>query len=281
MVEYVKPTEGFLRAGEGLRLFWRGWEAQNPRAVGLLAHGLGEHSGRYEALAQWSSRNAVSLFAIDHRGHGRSGGQRGDLRSLAEVVEDLHRLVEEAKRQNPKLPRVLIGHSLGGLIALNYAARHPEGINGVAVSSPALRLARPAPSLKVAMAHALARLLPRTPIPNGVNPADLSRDPQVAQRYEADPLVHRVITARTAITLKKAMEESIALAPKLKIPCLILVGGADKVCDPQAAYEFSQHVDSTLVRFRRYEGLYHELFNEPEREEVLADLLGWMKEVVG
>lgn len=273
-------AHGFLRTPEGLRLFYRVWEAESPVAVCLLAHGLGEHSGRYEDFARELRKRSLTLFALDHRGHGCSEGTRGHARSLAELVEDLDRLVDEAKRQLPALPRVLIGHSLGGLIALNYAARQNGSIGAVAVSSPALRLRFQVPWAKKALAHGLARLLPALPIPNGINPSDLCRDPEVARRYQSDPLVHHVVSACLVVAMEKAMAEAPAWGERLKIPCLVMAAGADKICDPAAAREFSQRVPASLVSFRRYEGLYHELFNEPERLQVIGDLCRWMEGVI-
>lgn len=275
----MQGEEGFLLADDGTRLFFRRWEAEGAEAVCLLAHGLGEHSGRYEGLAHRLTERRFSLWALDHRGHGRSQGLRGDCRSLEQLVEDFHRLVERARQEEPRLPRIMVGHSLGGLIALAYAVRHPEAIRALAVSSPALRLAEAPPKAKVLLAHGMARWLPTTPIPNGVAPSLLSHDPQVAAAYESDPLVHRLITARCAVALDRAMKSSLDLAEKLSIPCLILQAGADRICAPEAAAEFAGRA-AGLVTFRRYEGLYHELFNELDRDRVIEDLVRWLEEVV-
>ncbi|MBI3333559.1 MAG: lysophospholipase [Candidatus Omnitrophica bacterium] len=269
-----------MRGRDGIELFSRRWEAASPRAVCLLVHGLGEHSGRYEDLAQDLTRRGLSVWAMDHRGHGCSQGRRGDCRGLADFVEDLDRLVEELKGQKPALPRILIGHSLGGLIALAYAVRHPAAARALALSSPAFRLAQDPPPLKVGLAEALARLLPLTPIPNGLDPRYISRDPRVVEAYQRDPLVHRVLTARCAVALREAMTDSPKLAEGLKIPCLILQAGSDRICDPEAAERFSRAAKDSLVTFRRYEGLYHELFNEPERARVVEDLVRWIDGVL-
>lgn len=126
----------------------------------------------------------------------------------------------------------------------------------------------------------LAKILPKTPVPNGVDPRFLSRDPQVVANYNQDPLVHRVVTARCAIVLRKALEDSKTLAGKLKLPCLILQAGEDRICDPQASVEFAMAATQASVTLRRYDGLYHEVFNEPERSRVIQDLIGWMEEIL-
>ncbi|MBI3615738.1 MAG: lysophospholipase [Candidatus Omnitrophica bacterium] len=276
----MNPAENFLKTADGLRLFTRRWEVSNPRPFCLLVHGLGEHSGRYEALAKELNRRGIAVWSMDNRGHGRSEGLRGDCRSINDFVEDLHLLVQEAQRQLPGPPRLLLGHSLGGLIALTYAAQYPQMIRAVAVSSPALRLAHEPPTIKRLLAENLARILPKTPLPNGVNPNFVSRDPEVVAHYKRDPLIHRVISARGAIALRQAMAESPRLASQLRIPILILLAGDDRICDPQAAVEFAASIQATPATLRRYDGLYHEIFNEPERGRVIEDLCGWMEEIL-
>lgn len=269
---------GVLETSDGIRLFTRRWEVREPKGICLLAHGLGEHSGRYEYLARRLNECRLSVWALDHRGHGRSGGRRGDCQSVEQVARDFHRLVEKAVGESPQLPRILIGHSLGGLVALTYASLYPVSIQAVAVSSPVLKLAYDPPKLKVALAEGLSKMLPATPIPNGLRPEWLCRDPAVVQAYEKDPLVCRMLTARCAIALRDAMAQAASLAKKLQVPCLILQGGADRICDPEAAARFAAQKDSPQMTFRRYDGLYHELFNEPEKDRVIEDLIRWIKE---
>lgn len=275
-------AEGFLAASDGTRLSYRRWPADSaPRAACLLVHGLAEHSGRYAHLAQTLAGRRFSVWAMDLRGHGRSEGRRGDCRSFDELVEDLGLLVEQAGRDEPALPRLLIGHSLGGLIALAYAARNPGEIRAVAVSSPALRLAHPTDPVTVFVVTSVARILPTTPLNNGVKPRFLSHDARVAEEYVKDPLVHRVLTARCAVALRDAMRDSLRLAAQLSIPCLILQAGADEICDPAAAAEFAGACSNGLVTFRRYDGLYHEIFNEVERGRVIEDLSQWLENRLG
>ncbi len=263
-----------------MRLFYRSWNVPTPRAVCILVHGLGEHSGRYEKLAEALNGRGFDVQAMDHRGHGRSEGRRGDCRSVADFVEDLHRFIEKIRTEKQDAPRILIGHSLGGLIALYYAVGHPEMIRAVAVSSPALGIAMDLPKLKVAIAETLARVLPATPIPNGVDPQFLSRDAGIVSAYRADPLVHRAVTARCAIALRQAIADSAKLANLLQVPCLILQAGKDRICDPEASRRFATAVQKAPVTFHRYDELYHEVFNEPERDRVIQDLYAWIQETL-
>ena len=271
------PSTQWLVTADGVKLFTQRWEPTGePKGLCILVHGLGEHSGRYERLAQDLVAAGFAVRAMDHRGHGRSEGRRGDCRSIDQFLEDLHRFVETLRS-----PRVMIGHSLGGLIALYYACRYPQTIRAVAVSSPALALAQEPPIVKKALAHGLARILPATPIPNGVDPAVLSHDPKVMEQYVADPLVHRMITARCAVALQRAMLQAFELAPRIDLPCLILQAGSDSVCDAEATARFADQVKGAPMLFRRYEGMYHEIFNELDRDRPISDLIRWLKETIG
>ena len=273
-------TEGFFEAHDGLKLFYRRWDVPRPRGVCLLVHGLAEHSGRYGHVAARLARRDLSVWSMDHRGHGRSEGVRGDCRSLREFVEDLHLLKSRAADVLPDVPLLLIGHSLGGLIALTYATDHPKEVRAVAVSSPALKLAHETPDWKVALVTATSKIAPLAPFQNGVNPTDLCRDPQVVEAYRKDPLIHNVLTARCALALRAALANSLELAGQLHLPCLILQSGTDQVCDPKTAEEFSRRANGSPLSLYRYDGMYHELFNEPERGRVIEDLCQWLDSVL-
>lgn len=199
---------------------------------------------------------------------------------MREFVEDLHLLKSRAAEVLPDVPLLLIGHSLGGLIALTYAADHPKEIRAVAVSSPALKLAHETPAWKVALVTAISKIAPLAPFQNGVNPADLCRDPQVVAAYRKDPLIRSVLTARCALALRDALANSLKLAGRLKLPCLILQSGTDQVCDPGATLEFSRRANGAPLSLYRYDGMYHELFNEPERDHVIEDLCQWLNTVM-
>lgn len=215
---------------------------------------------------------------MDHRGHGRSGGLPADCTGLDQLVGDLHLLAQKAAEAMPHLPLVLIGHSLGGLIVLAYAVRHPSEIRAVAVSSPALKLKFETPPWKVRLVAATSRIFPTLPFQNGVHPRLLCHDPKVVEAYEQDPRIHRTLTARCAVALDRAMRNSLGLAGQLRVPCLILQAGSDEICDPDAIETFAQSVCAAPVTFRRYDGLYHELFNEPQRDQVIEDLIRWIEE---
>jgi alpha-beta hydrolase superfamily lysophospholipase len=276
----MNSADGSLTAGDGASLYCRQWKPLQPKAILLLVHGIAEHSGRYETLGQRLAQQHFAVWAPDQRGHGRSPGRRGDCLSIDQLVADLDAFVRKAADSCPSLPRVMVGHSLGGLLALTYAVQHHDRIRAVAVSSPALQLTRPISPLKTFVVTAASRIRPLLSFHNGVNPRNLCRDADVVKAYRRDPLVHRVITARCAIAVRDAMRDSLSLADRLRVPCLILQAGEDKVCLPEAAARFSKAIVRAPVTFRRYDGLYHELFNEPERQRVIDDLVRWLEEVL-
>lgn len=273
----MPAAEGTLLSPDGVPLFYRRWDAFQPRAVCFLVHGLAEHSGRYEPLAQLLVRRRFFVWAMDHRGHGRSGGLPADCTGLDQLVDDLRGLIRKAAEAMPHLPRILIGHSLGGLIALSYAARHADEIRAVAVSSPALKLKIQTPPWKIHLVTATSRIFPTFPFQNGVDPKRLSSDPAVIEAYKRDPLIHRALTARCAVGLDRDMRDSLRWANRLRVPCLILQAGSDTICDPAASETFAQSVRGAPMTFRRYEGLSHELFNEPQRDVVIGDLIRWIE----
>ncbi len=268
-----------LRSADGLRLFFRHWPAkETARFVALIAHGMAEHSGRYEELAGILSADGAAVWAIDHRGHGHSEGRRGDFRSFQDYLNDFDLFTEHARAKNPGLPVVLIGHSLGGLIALAYAAQHGEKLAAVAASAPALELVQKIPALKIRLAEILSRIAPATHLPNGVIPGFLSHDPEVVNEYENDPLVFSVITARAAVALRETLAHSASYAARITIPCLILQGEADPICSAQASQQFASHCRQAV--YRGYPGLFHEIFNETGRQAVFNELTLWINQIV-
>jgi alpha-beta hydrolase superfamily lysophospholipase len=273
----MRELEDSLQGSNGTKLFCRSWlPGRPPSRVAVIAHGLAEHSGRYEHLAGRLVDHGFAVHALDHRGHGHSPGRRANIQRFDYVVEDLHALIRRAAAGNPGLPVTLIGHSMGGAIALECALRHPQSQRQLVLSAPALAAGEVVPPLQVALVRLLSALLPNTGALT--LPAEaLSRDPEVVRAYDQDPLVYRgAIPARTLAELFKAMKSFPESAPRLGIPVLVLHGTGDTVV-PLAVVEGVLArlgpVDKTV---HRYEGLYHEVFNEPERERVIGDLLDWL-----
>jgi alpha-beta hydrolase superfamily lysophospholipase len=261
----------------GVPLFAQAWLPDvTPSAVVVLAHGLGEHSARYQPLAERLVADGRAVYAIDHRGHGRSGGRRANIGRFAHVVSDFCTYAGRASRQHPGSPTFLFGHSMGGAVVFACAARLQDSLSGVVLSAPALALGDAVPGLRLALARLLSWVAPNTGVMT-LPASAVSRDPDVVRAYQADPLVmHDAIPARTLVELIDAMAAFPALAKQLRLPMLVQHGTADLLVPLAPARDVHQAVASTYRTFRLYDGLYHEIYNEPEREQVIADLLKWL-----
>ncbi len=275
-----QPQAHDLRASDGTRLHYRIWSAERPRAALLVSHGLGEHGGRYAALARDLVPRGVAVCAVDHRGHGRSGGGRAYVRRFGEYVDDLEvvrRAVETTHFSG--LPLLFLGHSLGGLIALRHLAAHPAAFRGAILSAPLLGVAVKAPRWKVAAAGTLSKVLPWLPLSNEIDPAELSHDPAYVRSYREDPLNHDKITPRLYSELMAHIGHALAEADRLPRPLLFIVPTADTVVDETAVLRFAEALPGD-VTIRRYEGFHHEAHNEVDRARVIDDVASWIDGVL-
>jgi len=260
-------------------VFWRSWESPSPRGAVLIVHGLAEHSGRYEHVGRFLAGHGWAAYALDTRAHGRSPGAKVHVDDFAEFLEDVGSVLGRVRERHPGLPLFLLGHSQGGLVVLQYALRHPEGLAGIVVTSPLLDAhpsLRPSKAFGLAVA-ALLRIAPRLRLPSGVDPRTISRDPAVVKAYVEDPLVsHRVSPAWYA-ALRRAQVEVRAGAGRLAVPALVLATPDDRLVDPSAIRRFAAEAPAGRVEESWWPGLSHELLNEPEREQVLQAIDGWLR----
>lgn len=261
----------------GVSLFRQVWRpAGAVRAVLINIHGLGDHSGLYPTLVEHCQRRGITVHAMDVRGNGRSGGQRAYVERWDEFREDLRRLVELVRAEEAGRPLFLLGNSLGGLIVLEYALHYPGGLRGVIAASPPLgRLGVPAPLL--AIGRVLSRVWPRFSLRTGMDLSGLARDPVVAQTVLADPLFHRVGTARLSTEVVAAIARVQAAAPAFPLPVLVLHGSADRLVPPDGSREFMARVGHPDHELREYAGAYHVLLADLEHERVLADVERWIE----
>lgn len=258
-------------------LFARRWEpAGDPRAVVYLLHGLGEHSGRYEHVASRFAREGLAVSAVDWRGHGRSPGPRGDTR-LAPALEDVGRLMAKGAARWPGVPAFLYGHSLGALIAVAYVtggAAPP--LAGAVVSAIGLHSALREQGGKVRAARVLGRFAPRVRVASGLDAGTISRDPEVVAVYRADPLVHDRVSLGFGLDALNTVDRILACTPNPAVPLLVIHGAEDRLAYASGARALAAAAGPGLCTLRVYEGLSHEVHNEPEQEQVLTDVLRWM-----
>jgi alpha-beta hydrolase superfamily lysophospholipase len=274
------PAErtGELRAADGVPLSFRAWDVAGARAAVLVSHGLGEHGGRYADVARDLAAHGVSTFAVDHRGHGRSGGPRAYAERFERLVDDFEAFRRAIVASLPdSLPVFLLGHSLGGLIAIRHLQTHPDaGWRGAVLSSPLLGVAVKAPWWKVAASGVLSRWLPSLAISNEIDPSELSRDARYVEAYRSDPLVHDKITGRLYTEFMAHVGRAHDEAGRLPRPLLFLVPGADGIVDEAAVLRFARALSGD-VTIREYEGFRHEPHNELGRERVIEHLAAWIE----
>jgi alpha-beta hydrolase superfamily lysophospholipase len=270
--------EGRVTTDDGIDLYWQAWLPDRPRAVLLFVHGLGEHSGRYAGAAAYFAARGYACYAVDCRSHGRSPGRRVDIASFDGFLADVdaaRRVVGEA---HAGLDQILVGHSQGGLVALAYALRRPEGLVTVVASSPLLG-AHPSlrPGLLRITVRLLSRLVPSLPLPSRVDPRLVSRDPAVVEAYVRDPLVSRRVSPRWFLAVQRTLQQVHADAGRLRLPTLILAAGDDRLVDLEATRRWVSRTPAGLVDLIVWDGLFHEVFNEPEREQVYGRLASWLE----
>jgi acylglycerol lipase len=268
--------EAWFRGAGGLSLFRRTWCPAGPtRAVLINVHGLGDHSGLYPALVEHFTASGIAVYAPDLRGNGRSPGTRGHVERWDEFREDLERFVAVVRQEEPERPIFLLGNSLGGLIVLDYALHRPEGLRGVIAASPPLgRLGVPAPLL--ALGRVFSRVWPRFSVRTGMDLSGLARDPVVVETVLADPLFHRMGTARLSTEVVAAIERVQSAAPRFPLPLLVLHGSADRMVPPDGSRAFMARVGQPDRELREYPGAFHALFADLDRERALTDVERWI-----
>mgnify|MGYP000510080834 CR=1 FL=1 len=275
----VTHTEHSFDGVGGVRIVYDVWtpDERETRGVVVLAHGFAEHARRYDHVAARFAESGLLTYALDHRGHGRSGGKRVYLRDITEYTADFHALVSTAADEHPDLPRVVVGHSMGGGIVFTYGVEHPDDYSAMVLSGPAVDAQDSVSPVMVLLAKVLGRVAPGLPVEN-LPVGAVSRDPQVVAAYENDPLVHHgklpAGIARALIGVGQTMPQR---AAAISAPLLVVHGEADKLVPVEGSKRLVECVGSDDVHLKIYPDLYHEVFNEPEQERVLDDVTSWIE----
>lgn len=262
--------------GENLAIQdWPDYQGERLRGVVLLVHGLGEHAGRYEVVAGQLNAWGFAVRGYDQYGHGESGGARGGLPSDARLLDDLADIVDTTRaRMPPDTPLILLGHSLGGLVAARFVSLALRPVDALVLSSPALD-----PGLNAVQKLLLAvlpKIAPNLRVGNGLDASLISHDPAVVAAYLADPLVHDRISGRLARFIADAGPATVALASQWQVPTLLMYAGADKLVNPAGSRAFVTQAPPQVVAARCFDGLRHEIFNELQPEPVFAALRQWL-----
>ena len=279
----MKRTDGYLdvrhsQARGSSHLYRRTWLPGEPvRAAILLVHGLGEHSGRYEYLARHCTARGFAVHAIDHYGHGKSDGHPGYVERFSVYLDGVAALLDEVHEAHADTPIFLLGHSMGGLIAATLLLERQESFRACVLSGPAFRSDEEPPAFVMAFVRLLAVIAPTAPL-LGLDPAGVSRDAEVVKAYVADPLVHHgKLSARLIAEMSGAMRSALAHAGQIRLPLLVMHGDADVLTSPAGSQELCDTVSSDDKPLKLYPGLYHEIFNEPEKDQVLDDMTTWLE----
>ena len=279
----MKHSDGWLelrhsQARGTSRLYRQTWlPDDDPRAVIVLAHGLGEHSGRYSDFARHCTDRGLAVCALDHHGHGKSEGLAGHVERFSVYLDGVRELLARVRDEHPGRPLFMLGHSMGGLIAAAFMRESQSAFRGCILSGPALMSDAAPHPIVLWVNRLISSLAPTVPM-TGLDPAGLSRDPEVVRAYVSDRLVHHgKMSSRLIAELMLAMRVTLAAGSEIEVPLLIMHGEADVLTSPSGSREFYTHAASADKTLKLYPDLYHEIFNEPEKDKVLTDMTDWLE----
>lgn len=273
----MKHATGLMTASDGTTLFTRSWLPDAaPKALVLIVHGVAEHSGRYAGVAAALNEHGYGVYTLDLRGHGESSGRRSFVDHYTLYLEDLEAYFDEIQAAHPGVPVVILGHSMGGIITLAFTRRHHAALAGMVTSGAPVDLGTQTPALVKGVASILANVVPTLPLV-GFDAADMTHDPQMSALYDSDPLNYRGrLSVRQGAEMVNMANDALAGLASITIPCLCMHGGNDKIVNPSALDVLAAELGSEDKTIKCYDGLYHEIFNEVERDQVVADMLTWL-----
>ena len=274
----TRYKHSWFETGDKKKLYLQEWiPEKDPTALILYIHGLGSHGGRLDHWAERFVSQGIAFFAYDQRGHGKSDGKRGHPTHIKYLINDVKALVEHLRGAFPKKPVILYGHSMGGTVAINYVISTTYTVDALIVTSPWLKLVNPPSRTLIRLIKPLLKIAPGISLPNGLDPKDISRDEQEVRKYAEDPLVHNKISIGLFKSTFDAGINALRNVYKINCPFLIMHGRGDRITSAKASEEYVMNT-SDRTRLKLWEGAYHELHHEPNREEVFAYITGWLKE---
>jgi alpha-beta hydrolase superfamily lysophospholipase len=272
----METFEWTYKSSDSLEMFARGWTPKGtPKAVIVLIHGIGEHTGRYTRVGVELAEMGYAMLGFDLRGHGRSEGRRGHTPSYNALLDDIATFMKQMEGKYPNLPRFLYGHSMGGNLVLNYALRRKPDLKGLMVTSPWLKLAFEPPAAKVFLAKVMNTIAPGFTQSSRLDTKALSRDEAVVATYVNDPLVHDKVSARLFVSMYESGSWALEHAGELLLPLLLMQGTADRLDSVEATKEFAAKAGSK-VTLKLWDGWFHEIHNEPEKAEVFKAMVDWL-----
>lgn len=279
----MQHTEGTLSGAGGASIYYQYWlpePAQTPQAVILIVHGAAEHSGRYQHVAQRFTDSGYAVAAIDQIGHGQSDGEHAHVNRFADHIETLDIFQQQVSADFSGLPKILLGHSMGGLIASCYLLQNQAAFAGCILSGPAVKTALEPPLMQWLLIRLLSALVPKMGV-LALDAGGVSRVPEEVERYVNDPLNYAgKLSARAVAEMFASMQQIQSHASDITLPLLLLHGGADKLTSPAGSQFLYDHVGSSDKNLHIYPGVYHEMFNEPEKEQVFDDIEAWLSRLM-
>jgi acylglycerol lipase len=273
----MKHQEGFFQNSSQQSIYYQYWLPDtSPKAALMVIHGLNEHSGRYAHIAEFFTQNDIAVFSMDHIGHGNSGGTRSFVKQFSCLIDDLVVYLGMAREIVQEIPFFTVGHSLGGLISPVFLFDHQDLISGAILSGPLALVPDYVSPFIIKVGKIISSIFPKLGLLE-IEKEFLSRDPAVVQAYINDPLVYNgKITVRMSAEMNKAIGRVGEQVSAINLPVLILHGGQDKIVDPACSEFLHKGVSSTDKELIIYDGFFHEIFNEPEQDQVFTDMLNWI-----
>ncbi|UCE05162.1 MAG: lysophospholipase [bacterium] len=273
----VQHDEGLFKTNDGLILFEQSWQpTKETKAVIVIIHGLAEHSGRYKHVVEYLLNHDYAVETFDLRSHGQSEGKNTYIRSFDEFLDDLDLFLKRVGERHHGKNILLLGHSMGGTIAVLFVISRKTDLKGIILSGATLKISDEISPFLVRISSILGKLVPKLPTIK-VDCNAISRDPEVVKKYDNDPLVYRGgILARTGAEFNRAIKLIQKQMEFVTVPLLILSGAADRLSDPEGSRQLYERAQSNDKALKLYEEFYHEILNEPEKEKVLADIVDWL-----